>query len=860
MRATAVSVAFVLAVAFGVALGPLTAANATSRQATTMTGLFSAFASSFSGDTVVLDGNILGDASSLAIAVKSGVSMTLDLAGKELTLVGADEHAGLQVGVGTTLTIIDTSAGATGKLTVTAGEHAAGIGGDNGSGSGTIKITGGTISITGGIYGAGIGGGYESDGGTTTINGGNVSITGGESGAGIGGGLRGNGGSTTISGGTTTITGGGLGAGIGGGGYRPVGGTTTNGGTTTITGGTTTITGGGLAAGIGGGYEGNGGTTTITGGTITATGGGAGIGGGRATIGGGSGGKGGNVVIGVSATVTASSTSGVAIGPGGGSTIFGSLSNAGILTIPLGNKITIPASTTVTNSATGEIRNSGTLDGAGTLNNNGQIVNEGTLTAPTLGSVINNGTIRLVGAGTITNPLNVTVHNTTVALDGNGGTAPAVSPVVYSDTFQNGQVTFPADATRTGHTFTGWFDANTGGTKVTDTTNFGTGGHKTTTIYAQWTANPYTLTFDAQGGSSVAATTVNYGTAVSVPTAPTKTGSSFTGWATTSGGGTAWDFTTPITGDTTIYAQWTLDSFTFTFDAQGGSGVPSATVNYGSLASAPTIPTKTGSIFIGWETTAAGGTAWDFTTPITGNTTVFAQWILNSYTLTFDSQGGSSVAAQTVTYEGPVTVPTDPTRIGYAFTGWYTASTGGAAWNFATPFAANTMTYAQWTPVAPTLSLTLTLAIGSAPDAAGNSILVSGTNLLPSSTYTVTLHSTPVVLFTGSVPANGIISQTMALPAHIDAGAHTVTLDATSATGALANTSAWLAINNNGTVAGVSYSGIAGLPTIIAPDAAGALAHTGNDNAGGLLAAALLLLLGGGALAALRRQRQHAHE
>ena len=185
-------------------------------------------------------------------------------------------------------------------------DYQAGIGGNKGKGGGTITINGGTVEATCGLYGAGIGGGWVGNGGTITINGGTVTATSGPSGgAGIGGGICCSSGTITINGGTVTATGE-DGAGIGGGmsghdggGSGPVRGTITiNGGTVTAT----SVSG----AGIGGAFQDlNEYIITINGGTVDAKSGfGRGVGGGNAT-----GGNGGDITVTITGgTVTATYT------------------------------------------------------------------------------------------------------------------------------------------------------------------------------------------------------------------------------------------------------------------------------------------------------------------------------------------------------------------------------------------------------------------------------------------------------------------------------------------------------------------------------------------------------------------------
>jgi uncharacterized repeat protein (TIGR02543 family) len=186
-----------------------------------------------------------------------------------------------------------------------------------------------------------------------------------------------------------------------------------------------------------------------------------------------------------------------------------------------------------------------------------------------------------------------------------------------------------------------------------------------------------------------------------------RTGHTFSGWNLQANGlGTSYlpaaTFLMPST-NIILYAQWTLNNYTVTFDARGGSAVSPQTVAHGGLVTKPTNPTFTGYTFNGWYTAASGGTLWDFATrTVTANTTIYAQWTLNNYAVTFDSQGGSAVTDQTIAHGGLVTKPTDPNREGYTFNGWFTAASGGTLWDFTgSAVTADTTLYAQWTDSTP---------------------------------------------------------------------------------------------------------------------------------------------------------------
>ena len=146
------------------------------------------------------------------------------------------------------------------------------------------------------------------------------------------------------------------------------------------------------------------------------------------------------------------------------------------------------------------------------------------------------------------------------------------------------------------------------------------------TVTANFAINTYTITFNSNGGSAVTAITQAPGTAVSAPTAPTKAGSTFAGWFSDAGLTTAYTFTTMPAVDTTLYAKWTVNTTTITFNSNGGSAVTAITQAPGIAVSAPTAPTKAGSTFAGWFSDAGLTTAYTFTTMPAVDTTLYAKW------------------------------------------------------------------------------------------------------------------------------------------------------------------------------------------------------------------------------------------
>ena len=258
-------------------------------------------------------------------------------------------------------------------------------------------------------------------------------------------------------------------------------------------------------------------------------------------------------------------------------------------------------------------------------------------------------------------------YDITLTLD--GGTA--TNPATY--TIESAAITLN-NPTKTGYTFKGWKLNGAGEAMMSVTIAAGSTGNKAYT--ATWQINQYTITFDSNGGSEVDAITQDYNTAVTPPAAPTKTGYTFAGW------NQAVPTTIPAE-NVTLIAQWTINQYTITFNTGGGSAVAAITQDYNTAVTAPAAPTKTGYTFKGWTP--------DVPTKIPAeNVTVTAQWQINQYTITFNTDGGTNVAAITQDYGTAVTAPTAPTKTGYTFAGWTPALP-------ATIPAENMTVKAQWT-------------------------------------------------------------------------------------------------------------------------------------------------------------------
>ena len=159
-------------------------------------------------------------------------------------------------------------------------------------------------------------------------------------------------------------------------------------------------------------------------------------------------------------------------------------------------------------------------------------------------------------------------------------------------------------------------------------------------------------------------------------------------------------------GVTTLTAQWTPDTYTVTLHLNDGTianGKDVTEYTYGTGATLPTADdiTREGYTFEGWyeDNSFSGSPVTEIGKTDTGKKEFYAKWTLNTYTVTFDNQGGSKVDSQTVSHGGTVTEPTAPTYEGYTFGGWYTEAGCTTEYDFTTTVTESLTLYAKWKDV-----------------------------------------------------------------------------------------------------------------------------------------------------------------
>ena len=495
--------------------------------------------------------------------------------------------------------------------------------------SATLTIDGsGSLQATGGL-GAGIGGNYSMSNGTVIINGGTITANGGSGSAGIGGGRGvdtngGSGGTITINGGTVAANGNFGGAGIGGGYASSSSGSYVagNGGTITINGGTITATGGIRSPGIGGGGAfitgntgGSSGIITITGGRITTTGGGK---------------------NGVNDSGYAGGIGGALGGNGESRNTAGTIIFTGGSILPRTNTGTVSVIPSPTN---------GTVNG-------GDVVTMQTIPSSVSGKTAGQKfVIEAIGSlQTYLYPMLIHHDGTDnaypwapynlLAPEGVTNAATSVSTITatlngtYNTKSLDGDVYYEYGTTSGSYTSTASYSSSANSTSDASAPKDITGLTPNTTYY-------YRIVVESDGGPT------SYGAEMS--------------------------FTTGR-------------EVTVTFDPNGGtvgttSGTYASTETFGTL---PT-PTLAGYDFVGWYDTSAttGGTQATSSTAVgdlfSGTTgTLYARWTENSYTVAFDSHGGTTTpGSMTRTYTQQMGTLTSVSQPGYTFNGWYTAASGG---------------------------------------------------------------------------------------------------------------------------------------------------------------------------------------
>lgn len=266
-----------------------------------------------------------------------------------------------------------------------------------------------------------------------------------------------------------------------------------------------------------------------------------------------------------------------------------------------------------------------------------------------------------------------------------------VTPIKSEKVKSGSYVKRPDDPKKDGSTFIGWYHND----KLFD---FNTKVNSDITLVAKWDSgvdadDGFKITFDTDGGSFIDPIVVKKGNIFTAPMSPTKKGYYFKEWQLN---GKEYNFDAPVTSDMTLKAVWDVNDdankFLVTFDSNGGTKINSQTVEKDGVVEVPAIPTKDNYTFVEWQ---LEGKKYDFNTKVVSNITLKAVWKSNtkSFTVTFDSNGGTKINSETVDEGKTVTIPANPTKTGYVFEAW---QLNGKNYNFSTKVTSNITLVAKY--------------------------------------------------------------------------------------------------------------------------------------------------------------------
>jgi len=249
----------------------------------------------------------------------------------------------------------------------------------------------------------------------------------------------------------------------------------------------------------------------------------------------------------------------------------------------------------------------------------------------------------------------------TINFETNGGnTIPSIQGY-FGDS-----IPLPNNPTRIGHTFQGWYtDSNYAYANYFNLSAFPS---MNLTLYAKWLINQYTITFNTNGGNSIQSQTHYYNARFLIPN-PTRVGHSFAGWYTDVGLTQAFTLNNMPAQNLTLYAKWTINQYTITFHTNGGNPITNETYDYGAVLVLPT-PIRIGFSFAGWFTNVGLTQVVPINMPAQ-DINFYAKWNINQYSITFETNGGNTIAIQTYFYGDTLNLPT-PMKVSHTFLGWFT--------------------------------------------------------------------------------------------------------------------------------------------------------------------------------------------
>ena len=271
-----------------------------------------------------------------------------------------------------------------------------------------------------------------------------------------------------------------------------------------------------------------------------------------------------------------------------------------------------------------------------------------------------------------------------------------------------------------GYKLVGWHLTNSLSGNRVESVHF---GNMQDTYYGMWEETDYVINFACEGGLTFESIRYEYGQAVTLPT-PELAGHTFYGWYTDDPEHTVLSLPVGTWGDLHLTAKLVPDTYTVLLNANGGTlSVNHKLIGYGSVFSLP-VPTKEGYTFLGWYNTAENGTpvadrngvgllAWNIAQD---NTVLYAHWEIKTYTVSFQTAGGTAVPSENYRHGDLLTLPAAPKKTGVVFLGWFDAS-GKNEYTPSTRITSDLTLYAKWVESNPVFDVQSLLAIKDNPTA-----------------------------------------------------------------------------------------------------------------------------------------------
>jgi len=283
----------------------------------------------------------------------------------------------------------------------------------------------------------------------------------------------------------------------------------------------------------------------------------------------------------------------------------------------------------------------------------------------------------------------IPIGSVKVTFNTQGGTE--VSPVYVLP----GRTILIPSTTREGYTLDGWYTSVNNGATLDERWSFTNNVvSNDITLYAKWNVNIYSITFNSNGGTALNSISKDYDSIINLPNNPLREGYTFDGWFEDDNLSISFDIEKMPSKDFTLYAKWTINQYTITFDSNGGTEVESISQNYA------TTVTRKGYTFDGWYTDSTLTKRFTFTTMPANDLNLYGKWNIVTYDINYELGGGTNDINNPTTFNVNSNYDLfEPTKLGYTFEGWYLDSdfTGNKISNITVGTTGNLFLYAKWT-------------------------------------------------------------------------------------------------------------------------------------------------------------------